>query len=97
MSLFGGKPLADDILVRVWLMKSFLVTRKVKYSFVKLSMERPYYKGYLHVIIDRETIKAVPSQSLDESKPIVMSKCGICSCDSEDVKLSNILVLLVLI
>ena len=36
--------------------------------------------------IDRGTVKAVSSQSLNESKPIVMSKCGICSSDSKDVK-----------
>ena len=47
--------------------------------------------------IDRETLKAVSSQSLDESNPIVMFKCGICSCDSKDVKLTNIRILLVLI
>ena len=39
--------------------------------------------------IDRETVKAVWSQSLDESHPIVMLKCGICSCDSKDVKFSE--------
>ena len=39
--------------------------------------------------IDRETVKAVSSQSLDESKPIVMLKCGICSYDSKDVKFSE--------
>ena len=27
-----------------------------------------------------ETVKAVSSQSLDESKPIVMLKCGKCFC-----------------
>ena len=39
--------------------------------------------------IDRETVKAVWSQSLDESKPIEMFKCSVCSCDSKDVKFSE--------
>lgn len=34
-------------------------------------------------------MKAVSSQSLDESKPVVMLKYGICSCDSKDVKFSE--------
>lgn len=40
-------------------------------------------------VIDWETVKAVSSQSLDESKPVVMLKYGICSCDSKDVKFSE--------
>ena len=37
------------------------------------------------LFIDRETVNAVSSQSSDESKPIVMFKCGICSSDIKDV------------
>ena len=47
--------------------------------------------------VDKETVKAVSSGSLDESKPIVMLKCGICSFHSKDVKFNKISFLAILI